>query len=155
MSDPIPTPQPVPAKHWTESRTLKGVLIMAGGGVLGILGLDVTPADLDVEKIVAGALLLIGGIMGVTGRFRAQGGIKLKLPDFLDKAGLIIFAVVAPLAFTGCVPWASTVGVTSATPYGTVSVSWNVGGALATPDKQIATTEKPSTPDKQIARPAP
>jgi Ca2+/H+ antiporter len=134
------------SKPWYRSQTILAViatLIVQGVGML--LKVDATDLKPEIVDGLVGLGTLVGAALAIQGRVKARATIT---PPDAGKAGLLlIFAAIAALVLSGCTPWASSVGVTSATPYGTVSVSWKVGGNLASPDKQI------TTPDKVIALP--
>jgi hypothetical protein len=134
------------SKPWYRSQTILAVIatiIVQGVGML--LKVDATDLKPEIVDGLVGLGTLVGAAVAIQGRIKAKTSITT--PD-AGKLGLMLIMLgIAGMLLAGCTPWASSVGVTSATPYGTVSVSWKVGGNLASPDKQI------TTPDKVIALP--
>jgi hypothetical protein len=135
------------SKPWYRSQTILAAIAAIVVQAVGVFfKVDVTDVKPELVDGLVGLGTLIAAGIAIHGRVTARATIT---PPDAGKLGLIVvLAAIAALVLSGCTPWASSVGVSTATPYGVVSLNWKVGGALPTPDKQIA------TPDKQLALPA-
>ena len=65
-------------KRWWQSRTIWGGLVASGAGIVGSLGytLDV-PLTTDLMTGIAG---LLGGVLAIVGRIRANSPIAVRKP---------------------------------------------------------------------------